>query len=504
MIIKDELHQLIQSMSRTEKRYFKVQAKKSGDEKSNYVRLFDAINTQDTYNEELIKKKFKKEKLSQNLNKEKLYLHKKVLQSLRAYRTEKSADAQIKDMLIDISYLIERSLYKQAETIVKRAKKMGYEYQKYIALLEILDAERNVMNKLQTKKVNELTLKNHQARNEVIHIIVQENEYQQLESELFSLSLTKFSLRTEEEHKKLDKYRNHPFFLDEGLPQSFHAKYNLYKAKALFHKLCNKPQQIHESYQKALLLFDTNPRQIEERPYEYRVLLSNSLYGCFATQQWDNFLPILKKINQIPAKNKDDEAMQFYQTHYNELLYYMNIVDFDKAMLLIKPIEEGLKKYNSSIKASTRIGFYSNIGILFFVKQDWKEAQRWFYKIIKFPKSETRMDIQSQARLYNLIIEYELGNDDILDDLHRSISRFLNSRSTKYQLELVMLQELKQLFKQYNKTARRKQLQRFKAALQQLENNPTEQRAPGLEEFSLWIESKLSNKTMEELMKKLL
>mgnify|MGYP000291865209 CR=1 FL=1 len=44
MIIKDELHQLIQSMSRTEKRYFKVQAKKSGDEKSNYVRLFNAIN----------------------------------------------------------------------------------------------------------------------------------------------------------------------------------------------------------------------------------------------------------------------------------------------------------------------------------------------------------------------------------------------------------------------------------------------------------------------------
>ncbi len=501
MTVKDDLHQLIQSMSRTEKRYFKVQAKKSGDEQSNYVRLFNAINSQDSYNEEAIKKKFKKEKLGQNLHKEKVYLYRKLLQSLRAYRTEKSADAQIKDMLIDVAYLIERSLYQQAESVIRKAKQKAYDYEKYIALLQILDAERNIINKLQTKNVNELVQENHQARNEVLKIIHQENEYQQLESELFSLSLTKFSLRSEEELKRLDKYREHPLFLNESLPLSFQAKAILYKAKAAYYILINDRVKTYETYEKALELWRVNPKQQEEKPYAYRMLLSNYLYGCFAIQKWDNFLPTIKAIHDIPAKNKDDEAVCFYQTHYNELLYYMNIAAFDKAVQLAPAIEEGLNKYKDTIKDSTRIGFYNNLGILFFVQQDWKTAQKWFNKIIKYSRTTTRLDLQSQARIYNLIIEYELGNYDILDDLHRSISRFLKNRDIKYKLESVMLTQLKQLFKLFNKTDIKKHFQTFQTLLNELQQDEFERNAGGLEEYALWVVSKLKRQPMSLLLK---
>ena len=47
-----DLFDLIHSMSRNEKRYFTVEAKKSGSKSSNYLRLFNALNAMEEYDEE--------------------------------------------------------------------------------------------------------------------------------------------------------------------------------------------------------------------------------------------------------------------------------------------------------------------------------------------------------------------------------------------------------------------------------------------------------------------
>ena len=59
----DPLHQLIHSLSKGEKRSFKIYASRHvlGDE-NNYVKLFDAIEKQKEYDEEALLKKFKNEK----------------------------------------------------------------------------------------------------------------------------------------------------------------------------------------------------------------------------------------------------------------------------------------------------------------------------------------------------------------------------------------------------------------------------------------------------------
>ena len=56
----DQLHKLIKSLSKPEKRYFKVFSSRHiiGDE-NNYQTLFDAIDKQEEYDEEKLMKKFK-------------------------------------------------------------------------------------------------------------------------------------------------------------------------------------------------------------------------------------------------------------------------------------------------------------------------------------------------------------------------------------------------------------------------------------------------------------
>ena len=55
--VSEELFQLIKSLSKQEKRYFKLYASRHViGEKNKYVQLFDAIDKQAAYNEEKIKK----------------------------------------------------------------------------------------------------------------------------------------------------------------------------------------------------------------------------------------------------------------------------------------------------------------------------------------------------------------------------------------------------------------------------------------------------------------
>ena len=59
--VKEALFELIKSLSKSEKRYFKLLSSRHtiGDE-NNYVKLFDFIDKQTTYDEGVIFKEFKK------------------------------------------------------------------------------------------------------------------------------------------------------------------------------------------------------------------------------------------------------------------------------------------------------------------------------------------------------------------------------------------------------------------------------------------------------------
>ena len=94
---KDHLFQLIQSMSSSEKRYFKRNALIAKDADANYLKLFDALNKMQEYDEAALKKK----PFVKHFASERKYLYEAILRSLRNYCKEESIRTQIFDLLID-------------------------------------------------------------------------------------------------------------------------------------------------------------------------------------------------------------------------------------------------------------------------------------------------------------------------------------------------------------------------------------------------------------------
>ncbi|MGZ6540063.1 MAG: hypothetical protein ACXVEB_16925, partial [Bacteroidia bacterium] len=93
----DNLFQLIKSLNKSEKRYFNLYASRHTiGEKNNYIILFEAIDKQSEYDEELILKQFKKETFVNKFSIAKSRLYDVVLDSLTAFHSGSSIDAQLK------------------------------------------------------------------------------------------------------------------------------------------------------------------------------------------------------------------------------------------------------------------------------------------------------------------------------------------------------------------------------------------------------------------------
>ena len=100
--VKEGLFELIKSLSKSEKRYFKLISSRHtiGDE-NNYVRLFDFIDKQDVYNEKQLFIEFNGEAFLHrfSITKKRLYNH--VLNALYEFYSSSSID--LSDSMFNIT-----------------------------------------------------------------------------------------------------------------------------------------------------------------------------------------------------------------------------------------------------------------------------------------------------------------------------------------------------------------------------------------------------------------
>ena len=119
---KDVLFQLIKSLTKAEKRNFKLYAtrNKSGIDLK-FVQLFDALDKQKAFDESQLLKKLPQIKRQQIPNL-KRHLYKQLLASLRLLHLPKNIDIELREQLDHVRILYNKGLYLQALKLLDRAK----------------------------------------------------------------------------------------------------------------------------------------------------------------------------------------------------------------------------------------------------------------------------------------------------------------------------------------------------------------------------------------------
>ena len=429
---KEHLFFLIKSLTKAEKRYFRLFAS-SNNENKNYLLLFNAIDKQEKYDEALIKKNYAGRKFSKQLHVTKNYLTQLILKSLRNFHSTVSADAKLKDLQREIEILQKRELYVHCETLLDKAIKLAGSYEKWPDLLSLLDTKRRILLNSKGSIQSFAALKEiHKKEKETISKISNTSTYWDLTTNLFSINQTR------------EKTMENPYLKTAENADSI-------QARTLYHFIWqgiyftqNDYNNASEHMNQAINLWEENKHQISENPGSYLTLLNNLIGINLNFKKFEEAEKLVHKIRQVPGQyklsNNNPIAIKAVMQSYNvELEIYRDTNQIKKGISVISEADSYMKAKPEFIPKTYKLLLLYQFAYLYYLNNQLDDSLAYLNIILAGKFENIREDIQSFAHLLFLIIHFELNNMILLRYAVESCRRFLKKKHHLQGYERVLL-----------------------------------------------------------------
>lgn len=428
----DSLFELIQSLTKNEKRALKLAAKRQGvDRDKDYMALFQFFSNLNEYKRENVEPELKLQ--FSNLAFTKNYLHEFILKTLRAYHSGQTIAIQLDELMIDIRILLKKGLKQQAEKLIQKGKKLALKYEEDVKYLEFLILERKQIRRDKKKKIRQMIEAVQEESQESLKKITLFLNILKVYEEVFIGIKTDNEIKAESDRLMQQKVLG----LAEKMPSDDvsldAAIYLLGVSSHYYYQQGNFERSFH--YLDLLInIIATKEHIIKQDLERYARILNNYLTRCATVKKYDKFPPMLAKMRAIKADDYSVKAMVVQNVFYLELLYRLrpesSQEDYQIARALIPDIEKMLRDYEDDINKSRQLTFYISISTVYLLNDAFEEALESNNRIVLLDdRHEIRKDIQLFARILQIIIHFELGDyffleEKLIPDLRRWIRTF--------------------------------------------------------------------------------
>lgn len=499
----DHLFQLVHSLSKSEKRHFKLYASRSAqsDEKK-FIRLFDLIEKQKSYDEKKILQKAKEIKPKQ-LHNLKANLQKQLLQSLKLFNSS-SVDVQIRNMIDYSQLLFNKGLYEQAAKMLEKAKKMAVANDRSILLLDIIEQEKTVIPHTVSAHNEERVNRIIDETKAVASSIANLNNFSNLYARLNSFYVRTGFIRNKRDHDVVRKFffSSLPSFDESRL--SFNEKLYLYSSFVSYYFFVQDFKKSYAYAVRFVKLFESQPERIRQKPEHYIKGLNNLLVAENKLFLFREFEETYKKLLRFHSAgmpmNENLQILLFKYKYMHKINHYFMMGDFTGGTKIITVAENELDRFASRMDKHYVLIFYYKVACLYFGAGNFKRALLWLNKIINSKDVYLREDILSFARILNLVCHYEQGNIEHVEYHIRSTYRFLMKKEGLYKYHRYILEFLKNLSREMQGKKLIRQFAQLKNDLLPLEDHPYEKRPFLYFDIISWLESKILNKPVEEIV----
>ena len=498
----NSLHELIKSLNKSEKRYFKVfSSRHTIGEENNYIKLFDYIDKMDEYDEEVLFGHFKGQSLLNKFSITKARLYSNILKSLDTFHSNSSVDAQIFRSIHSAEILYNKGLYQQAEKILISAEKQAKKHENLNLLLEIKEKQKRLIeNDLYSDvKANEID-KMFKAEQETLKEI---NDYQKLwhiKSLLFQEINKNGKVRAESETLKLQALVNqvNEMDIDKCCTKN---KYLFHHIQSAYYFSVNDLELSHYHLNAIVKLLEKNITLSEQQPNIYFSTLTNFIYVSTRLKKFDIAETHLKKLKNLsnPGLNIDLDIKYFSSTFSLELSLLADKGDYRAALELVPQIEEGYRLYEGHINSLRKAYIDFQVGVIYLGLGEYSTALHWINNILNEGKIDQKQDIYCFAQLINLVLHFELNNNRFLPYAINSTKRYLKNRNRIYKFEELFLKLITQISKTNNVFDLQEKLVPIEAQLAKLKKDPKEQIVFEYFDFLSWVRSKIRQKSFLEL-----
>ncbi|NAS30074.1 hypothetical protein GTQ40_03745 [Flavobacteriaceae bacterium R38] len=501
---KDTLFTLIKSLSKSEKRQFKLYVGRLGvNSDAKFLALFNLLDKTDNYDEAaILKSKIVKKQQLSNL---KAHLYKQILISLRLNPAHQNIRTQIREQLDFATILYHKGLYKQSLKILDKAKTQAIENEEKNIAYEIVELEKVIETQYITRSIagraDELAI---QAK-ELSTLNVITSKLSNLSLQLYGIMLKTGYAKNDEEYKEVTNYfySKLPKFAIETL--GFREKFWLYNAYLWYSFLTQDFLSCYKYASKWVNLFNENEQLIYLNPVFYlkgnHYLLESLFFIKYKSQMEEALLTMEQVVqNDKFPKNDNIESLSFLYTYNNKLNVHFLEGSFNEGLVLVDEVLNGLKKYKGKIDEHHIMVFYYKIGCLYFGNGDNRTCITYLKKIIENKNLKMREDLMCFARVLSLVAHYEAGMDYHLEVQLKSTYKFLLKMNDLHEVQKEMIKFLRNLGNIYPHELK-KEFVKLHQRLKSYEDHPYEKRAFLYLDIISWLESKIQNKPVAVIIK---
>ncbi len=501
---KDTLFVLIKSLSKSEKRQFKLYVGRLGvNADAKFLALFNLLDRMRMYNEKQIMESgiVKKAQLS-NL---KAHLYKQILVSLRLNPVNQNIRVQIREQLDFATILYQKGLYKQSLKILDKAKNFAIENEEKNVAYEIVELEKIIETQYITRSIphraDELSV---QAK-ELSEQNVMTSKLSNLSLQLYGMMLKVGYVRNDEDLQSVkDYFEAHlPSYQLEDL--GFREKLWLYKAHLWYSLLIQDFLSAYRYASKWVDLFYDNEDMISLNPVFFlkgnHYLLEALFFVKYSTQFKDTLERLESQVNHSKFPQNDNIAsLTFLYVNSNKLSLHFLEGTFSRGLYLVNIIEYGIKKHKNRIDEHHVMLLYYKIACLYFGNSDYKNCIQYLKRIITNKNLKMREDLMCFARVLSLVAHYEAGMDYHLEVQLKSTYKFLLKMNDLQAVQREMIKFLRNLGDIYPSELQN-EFQKLYDELKKYENHPYEKRAFLYLDILSWLESHLQNRPVSEIIR---
>ncbi|PSL29774.1 hypothetical protein [Chitinophaga ginsengisoli] len=493
----DMLSRLINTLTKAEKRYFRLYTALQQGNKD-YVNLFNMMERISYKSTAELKQAFQQQYAGCSYEVCSKYLYKVLLDCLLHLRMQRHPTAALTAGILKCDILFERSLHEDALKQLQKVQTTAAANEKQLLQLWAQQQEMQLLQQMNFPGITEEDLSQKQSNIEQTMLAMQQIRQQtSLYETLRHRLLYRGSARSIRQQETADA-------LNADMPPPVPHSATSLKVHLLFeahyHLVTSDYPAALQVFHKLHQLLETHPGLFEDTPTDHLMIIEGILDSLRAGKHYEELFSFIDKVKRLNGDSVYFAIMQQRLLFIYEAGAYIDSGNFSLALTLLQQYIPGIKKNILLMDINKQAEIYLHMTLIYLGNEDINNAHNSLEQVLQSNLYST-LPIYRTCRLVHLLIQYELGNYEYIRYETRAFRRHLQPDTKRsYLLERTVIKFLGYGEIPTVTTYRAALWKKINASFEKIKADKYERQQLKLFDFSAWIEAKLKRKTLSAVL----
>lgn len=443
---------LIQTMTKAEKIYYKRSCASNKGKITVQLQLFDALCKMPNFSLKQLQKKLKDPSFLKHKAVHFANLYKELLASLNAFHLDKMDNMLVQQMIGQIRILLKKRLFKLAEKEIKRTKKFCQERELYISLFILGSLEFNLSAMRMDKEEYNQRKIIVQERLNHLKVLEKQNLLFGLNSELGRLNKENNLDLLMATNPTLVEFEKTLQLIGDVSNDGLILQLSYYGTLMRFAVLKGQNIQAWKFNRAQITTILQMPKTIQFSMTGLSIILYNYFYSSNQLLQHEEITKYFYLLEEI----KEKETELIVKCEGLHFLFNLNIQliigDFEEVLKVQQDFEVQESRWISQSTAFYKIQFYEMLIASHFLMGNYNQCLSFIQKAYEIKDLFLIEQYHIPIRMIEIAIHFEKGNLRLLESLILAVSRMMDKTDfdvKKYQAEINLLKGIRKSIDHY-------------------------------------------------------